>query len=161
MACDQSNNDWELSEGEHERADVRALLTHHFAEMRADSPPEACHVFPPDRMAEPGLRLFALRDGDGILLGIGALNVIAPGHGEVKSMRTGPAALGRGVGRQMLERLIDAARAMGMTRLSLETGNSTLFEPANRLYLAHGFERCPPFGDYQPTAFTHFYTKAL
>ena len=159
MACDQSG--WTFHEGQFDRADVRALLDHHFAEMRADSPPEACHVLPPEQLAEPGLRLFVLRDGKGALLGIGALKAIGRGHCEVKSMRTSPAALGRGVGRAMLERLIETARAMGITRLSLETGNSALFEPANRLYLGHGFEPCPPFGDYRPTAFTHFYTRAI
>jgi len=161
MACAQSENRWKLREGEHGRADVRALLAHHFAEMRADSPPEACHVLPPEQMAEPGLRLFSLRDAGGRLLGIGALKEIEPGHGEVKSMRTSPAARGRGVGREMLGRLIDESRRMGMTRLSLETGNSALFDAANRLYLGYGFEGCGPFGDYPPTDFTHFYTREI
>ncbi|MEO7865748.1 MAG: GNAT family N-acetyltransferase [Sphingomicrobium sp.] len=161
MACDQSENEWAVTEGEHDRDDVRALLAHHFAEMRADSPPEACHVLPADRLAEPGLRLFLLRDGDGRLLGLAALKQIGPGHGEVKSMRTAPNALGRGVGRALLTALIEEATATGMTRLSLETGNSILFGAANRVYLGHGFERCGPFGGYRPTEFTHFYSKSI
>jgi len=147
--------------GENDRDDVRALLELHFAEMRAESPPEACHVLAVEEAQDPALRLFSVRDADGILLGIGALKAIGPGHGEIKSMRIQPAALGRGIGRAMLERLIAEARLMGMDRLSLETGNSPLFEAANRLYLSHEFERCEPFGDYQATAFTHFYTRAI
>ena len=147
--------------GEIGRDDVRALLELHFAEMRAGSPPEACHVLAAEEFEDPGLRLFSVRDKDGILLGVGALKSIGPGHGEVKSMRAAPAALGRGIGRALLERLIAEAQLMGMDRLSLETGNSPMFDAANRLYLEHGFERCEPFGDYKPTAFTHFYTRAI
>jgi putative acetyltransferase len=147
--------------GEIGRDDVRALLALHFAEMRADSPPEACHVLAVEEVADPALRLFSVRDADGTLLGVGALKALGPGHGEVKSMRTAPTALGRGIGRALLERLIAEARIMGMERLSLETGNSPLFDAANRLYQSHGFERCEPFGDYKPTAFTHFYTRTI
>ena len=76
-------------------------------------------------------------------------------------MRTHPEALGQGVGRAMLQRLIDLAGAAGMTKLSLETGNSTFFAAANRLYESAGFVRCGPFGDYPDTPFTHFYTRAI
>ena len=37
-------------------------------------------------------------------------------------MRTADAALGRGVGKALLDHLVAVARAEGMTRLSLETG---------------------------------------
>jgi putative acetyltransferase len=147
--------------GEIDRDDVRALIALHFAEMRADAPPEACHVLPLEQIGEAGLRLFSARDADGVLLGVGALKPIGAGHGEVKSMRTAPAALGRGIGRAMLDFIIAKARAMGMNRLSLETGNSRLFNAANHLYLSHGFERCGPFGDYRATDFTFFYTRVL
>jgi putative acetyltransferase len=59
----------------------------------------------------------------------------------------------------MLDHLITVARAQGMTRLSLETGNS--FAAANRLYQREGFERCGPFGGYRPTDFTPFYTRTI
>ena len=159
MDCGQS--DWLICEGELDLADVRALLDHHFAEMRADSPPEACHVLPIDGLRVPGIRFLSLRDSRGRLLGVGALKSLEPGHGEIKSMRTHSNALGRGVGRAMLERLIDLARSLGMNRLSLETGNSSLFAAANRLYETSGFVRCGPFGDYPDTPFTHFYTREI
>ncbi len=35
-----------------------------------------------------------------------------------------------------------------MSRLSLETGSSAYFRPAQALYRSHGFVECPPFADY-------------
>ena len=150
---------WTFHEGELGTDDVRALLAHHFAEMTAGTPPSACHVMPADARADPSIRFFTVRDDDGTLLGCGALKRLAGDHGELKSMRTADAALGRGVGRAMLDHLITVARAQGMTRLSLETGNS--FAAANRLYQREGFERCGPFGGYRPTDFTTFYTRTI
>ena len=149
-----------FTEGELDRDDVRALLAQHFAEMRAGSPPSACHVLPVEGLRDPRIRFFTVRE-DGLLLGCGALKRIGADHGEVKSMRTADAALGRGVGRAMLHHLVATARAMGMTRLSLETGSSAQFAAANRLYESEGFERCGPFGDYAATSFTRFFTKAI
>ncbi|HEV2044327.1 MAG TPA: GNAT family N-acetyltransferase [Sphingomicrobium sp.] len=158
MACDQTRT---VSEGELDLPDVRALLALHFAEMRADSPPEACHVLPIDELRDPAIRFFSLRDADGTLLCVGALKTLEPGHGEIKSMRTAPGALGLGAGGHMLRHLFDSARAMGMKRLSLETGNSPLFNAANRLYQREGFQPCGPFGGYPGTPFTLFYTRLL
>ncbi len=152
---------WQFIEGELDRDDVRALLALHFAEMRAESPPSACHVLPVDALRDPTIRFFSLRDGDGALLGIGALKSLEPGHGEIKSMRTAPTALGQGIGARILAHLIATARASGMTRLSLETGNTPLFAPANRLYQREGFEPCGPFGSYQPGPFTLFYAREI
>ena len=152
---------WIFSEGELDRDDVRVLLGLHFAEMRADSPPEACHVLPIDALRDPAIRFFSLRDADGTLLGVGALKTLEPGHVEIKSMRTAPTALGLGVGGTLLAHLVATARAMGLTRLSLETGNSPLFAAANRLYQRDGFRPCGPFGDYSDTPFTLFYTREI
>ncbi len=152
---------WTFHEGQLGRADVRALLDHHVAEMNAGSPPSACHVMAADALADPEIRFFTVRDRDGVLLGSGALRTIDAGHGELKSMRTTPAALGRGVGSAMLDHLIATARIVGMTRLSLETGNSPLFAAANRLYRREGFDPCAAFGGYRPTDFTTFYSREI
>ena len=151
---------WRFFEGELDRDDVRALLSQHFAEMRAGSPPEACHVLPIDGLKEPAIRFFTLRE-DGVLLGCGAVKRLEPGYGEVKSMRTANAALGRGVGKAMLDHIVAAARSEGMARLSLETGSTEQFAAALRLYEKEGFERCGPFGDYADTPFTRFFTKEI
>lgn len=156
MACDQT-----FHEGELDRDDVRALLALHFTEMRAESPPSACHVLPVDGLRDPAIRFFSLRDAASTLLGIGALKSLEPGHGEIKSMRTAPDALSKGVGGIILAHLTATARIMGMTRLSLETGNSPLFAAANRLYVREGFDLCPPFGNYSPSPFTLFYSRKI
>ena len=152
---------WQFFEGELDHDDVRALLAQHFAEMRAGSPPSACHVLPVEALADPAIRFFTVRDGEGVLLGCGALKRLAEDHGEIKSMRTADSALGSGVGSVMLAHLTGIARAAGMTRLSLETGNSETFAAANRLYRREGYELCGPFGGYRPTDFTTFYTRAI
>ena len=151
---------WTVHEGELDLDDVRALLTQHFEEMRAGSPPSACHVLPADRLKSSDIRFFTLREGNN-LLGCGALKRFEPGHGELKSMRTADTALGRGVGKALLDRLIDAARSEGMTRLSLETGSTGQFAAALRLYERERFEPCGPFGGYIDTPFTRFFTKAI
>jgi len=158
MACDQN---WTFHEGELNRDDVRALLALHFAEMRAESPPSACHVLPVDALTDPAIRFVSLRDEAGTLLGVGALKALEPGHGEIKSMRTAPGALGLGVGGALLTHLTATAQAMSLTRLSLETGNSPLFDAANRLYQRDGFQPCGPFGGYSATPFTLFYTRGI
>lgn len=152
--------DWQIFEGELDHGDVRDLLAQHFAEMRAGSPPSACHVLPVDGLKVPEIRFFTLRE-NGVLLGCGALKRLVPDHGEVKSMRTADGALGRGVGKAMLDHLTMTARNEGMTRLSLETGSTEQFAAANRLYEKEGFERTEAFGDYVDTPWTHFYTREI
>ena len=152
--------DWQFFEGELGCDDVRALLAQHFAEMRAGSPPSACHVLPADGLNAPEIRFFTLRE-DGVLLGCGALKRLGPGHGEIKSMRTADAALGRGVGKAMLDHIVATAKSEGMTRLSLETGSTEQFAAANRLYEKEGFERTGPFGGYADTPFTRFFTREI
>ena len=57
------------------------------------------------------------------LLGCGALKELTPTHGEIKSMRTAPDFLRRGVARALLEHVIAQAAARGLKQLSLETGS--------------------------------------
>lgn len=151
---------WEIHEGELDRGDVLDLLDQHFAEMRAGSPPEACHVLPVDGLKSPEIRFFTLRE-NGKLLGCGALKRIGPGHGEIKSMRTADSALGRGVGKALLDRIVKAAKSEGVSRVSLETGSTEQFVAALRLYEKEGFKSCGPFGNYRETPFTRFFTRDL
>jgi putative acetyltransferase len=153
-------SNWQIFEGELDHDDVRALLAQHFAEMRAGSPPSACHVLPVDGLKDSAIRFFTLRE-DGALLGCGALKRLGGDHGEVKSMRTADTALGRGVGKALLDHLVATARAEGMTRLSLETGSTEQFAAANRLYEREGWDRCGPFGGYANTPFTRFFTREI
>lgn len=151
---------WQFFEGELDRDDVRSLLDQHFLEMRSGSPPEACHVLPANSLNDPEIRFFTLRE-NGELLGCGALKRLEPGHGEVKSMRTVNSALGRGIGKALLDHIVGAAKSEGMHRLSLETGSTEQFAAALRLYEREGFERCGPFAGYTDTPFTRFFSKEI
>ena len=83
-----------------------------------------------------------------MLVAVGALKRLSSTHGEIKSMYTVQTNRRSGVGTAMLRHIMDSARTMGMTRLSLETGSWAYFHPARALYRSHGFVDCPPFGEY-------------
>jgi putative acetyltransferase len=81
--------------------------------------------------------------------------------GEVKSMRTHPDFLRRGVAAALLEHIIVAAKSRGMTRLSLETGSGAYFEPALSLYRRRGFVDGAEFAGYERSPFNQFLHLAL
>nr|WP_232478979.1 GNAT family N-acetyltransferase [Roseomonas rosulenta] len=108
----------------------------------------------------PGIRFFSAWEGEA-LLGVGALKRLSPDHGEVKSMHTAQAARRRGVGAAMLRHILDQARAMGLARVSLETGTSAYFAGAVAMYLREGFADCPPFGDYTASSENRFLALQL
>ena len=83
-----------------------------------------------------------------MLLGVGALKRFSNDHGEIKSMHTVQANRRKGVGTAMLLHIVEAARAMGLSRLSLETGSWKYFLPAREFYKRYGFLECPPFEKY-------------
>ena len=97
--------------------DVAALLQRHLALMRAQTPPESCHVLPAEALAADDIVLFGLRE-NGVLLGVGALRRIGDA-GEIKSMHTAAETRGRGVARAVLDALIEHARGIGLVRLNL------------------------------------------
>lgn len=136
-------------------APTRALLTLHLSGMQANSP--AGHVFALDLsgLQVPEVTVWSAWDGEAIA-GIGALKVLDDGSGEIKSMRTHPDHLRKGVAAAILEQIIDEARARGLSRLSLETGSGPAFEPALSLYRRRGFRTGGAFSDYKASAFNQF-----
>src|SRR5689334_18861571 len=146
--------------GDFDSHDVQALLAMHYGVMRSISPHRACHVLPLEGLKDDTMTFWAARD-QGDLVGVGALKELASDHGEVKSMRTSHRALGKGVGRAVLNHIVNEAKSRGYKRLSLETGGSKPFAAAIALYESEGFERCGPFGSYEDTPFSRFFTRAL
>ncbi|WP_338503768.1 GNAT family N-acetyltransferase [Sphingomonas kaistensis] len=144
-----------ITQGELDRPDVQALLALHVAAMHAHSPPEACHVLPGSALAHPSITFFTARE-HGELLGFGALKALGDGEGEIKSMRTDPAALGKGAGKAILAAITAEACARGYDRLLLETGTTPDFAAALRLYERAGFLASDPFGGYPTSDFTRF-----
>src|SRR6185312_4052260 len=100
---------------------TRKLLALHLAGMAANTPPEHVRALDLSGLQKPQITVWtAWRAQD--IAGIGALNVFAPGHGELKSFRTHPGHLRQGVAASLLAHIIGEARGRGLSRLSLETG---------------------------------------
>ncbi|MGB6539556.1 MAG: GNAT family N-acetyltransferase [Xanthobacteraceae bacterium] len=126
---------------------VADLLRVHVTQARAQTAPGSAHALDLNGLRSPQISFWTMWE-DETLLGFGALKRLSADHGEVKSMHTVQAMRRRGAGSAMLRHLIAAARADGMSRLSLETGSWDYFQPAQALYRSHGFVECPPFADY-------------
>jgi len=139
---------------------TRSLIRLHLDEMYANSPPE--NVFALDLSGLQGADVTVWSAWSaGAIAGIGALRDLGAHHGELKSMRTHPQFLRRGVASLLLEHIICVARARGMTRISLETGTGPAFEPALALYRGRGFVDGGAFAHYQPSAFNLFLHRSL
>ncbi|MCT8868405.1 MULTISPECIES: GNAT family N-acetyltransferase [Shewanella] len=140
--------------------EIAALLTEHLKDMRATSPPESVHALDLDGLRQPNIRFWTLWDGRN-LTGCGALKWLDAEHAEIKSMRTAATYKQQGVASQILQHLINDAKAAGVQRLSLETGSMAFFLPARSLYAKFGFELCGPFADYTLDPNSLFMTKKL
>lgn len=139
---------------------VLELLSEHLAGMRASSPPEAVFALDLEGLRRPELRLWTAWEGDTVVA-CGALRALADDAGEIKSMRTAAAHLGRGFGRAMLQHLLGEARRRGYRAVFLETGSGPAFAAAQGLYASAGFEACGPFPPYAASAFNRFFRLTL
>ena len=135
--------------------DVRALLALHLSGMQENTP--AGHVFALglSGLRTPDITVWTVREA-GALAGIGALKALGDGTGEVKSMRTHPGHLRKGVAALLLDHIVGEAQARGYRRLSLETGVGDSFDAALALYRKRGFTGGEAFSDYEPSAFNQF-----
>jgi putative acetyltransferase len=136
-------------------AATRGLIGLHLEGMRANSPSGAVFALDASGLNTPNVTLWTAWRGDRIA-GMGALKQLGETLGEVKSMRTHPDFLRRGVAAMLLERIISEARARGLRRLSLETGTGPAFNPAIALYLKRGFAPGEAFSDYEKSPFNQF-----
>jgi GNAT superfamily N-acetyltransferase len=85
--------------------------------------------------------------GDVVLGCAGLRTIELPGEGpvaEVKRMWVSGRMRGAGVGRALLQRLHEEARARGLTRVVLDSKRELL--DARRLYLAAGYRDMAPYG---------------
>ena len=136
-----------IIQGDFSDPQVVDLLHVHLTSARAETAPGSAHALDLGGLQSSDISFWTIWDGE-TLLGTGALKRLSADHGEVKSMHTVQSLRRRGAGSAMLRHIIAAARARGMSRLSLETGSWDYFLPARALYRSHGFVECPPFGDY-------------
>lgn len=146
---------FQIREDDLSGAAVRELVALHLRGMHASSPPGSAFALDLSGLRGPDVTVWSLWEADA-LLGIGALKSFADGTGEIKSMRTHPGHLRRGVAAALLAHITAQARRRGLGRLSLETGSGPAFEPALALYRGRGFISGEPFGGYAQSAFNQF-----
>ena len=152
--------DWRIIRDDLTRPAVVALVELHLRAAFDNSPPDAVFALDVSGLRDPAVTLWTAWE-DETLLGMGALKQLDADHGELKSMRTAPEQVRRGVAAAMLDHLIAEARARGYRQVSLETGSNEPFAPARALYERAGFLPCGPFADYEDMTFSRYYTLAL
>lgn len=97
----------------------------------------------PGTYAPPSGRLL-LASYEGQVAGCVALHQIEPGIGEMKRLYLRPAVRGKGLGRAMIDVIVNEARAIGYQRLRLDT-IAPLMRDAVALYRKIGFREIPPY----------------
>jgi amino-acid N-acetyltransferase len=75
---------------------------------------------------------FMVAELDGVVVGCGALHVLWADLGEIRTLAVHPDHRKTGIGAALLQRLIDTARELGLTRLFALTFHTDFFE-------RHGF----------------------
>lgn len=151
---------WRVEPQDPRDPDVVALLERHLEFARSVTPPEDVHALDIDGLLDPEVTFFSLREGD-IVLGIGAIKRLDDTHYELKSIHTAEEARGRGVGRAVVEHLLEVATDRGAARVSLETGAQEEFAASRALYARLGFVECGPFDTYSPSRASTFMTMDL
>lgn len=116
------------------------------------------HHLSADALAAPDIRFLLARARDGRPLGCAAL-AARNSYGEVKSMFVAPEARGSGLAGRLLGAVEALARAEGLPRLMLETGDT--LRAARRFYERAGFGERGPFGAYPDDPRSVFMEKAL
>lgn len=91
---------------------------------------------PPD-----GRLLLAFEDD--VAIGTASLRRIAPDTAEIKRMYVRPTARGRGLGRALLDRIIEDAEASGYTHIRLDSAR--FMREAQSLYRSAGFREIAPY----------------
>jgi len=140
--------------------EVAELIGGHLQNMALHSPSESIHALGLDELKKPEIKFWSAWEQDE-LVGCGALKELDRRHGEIKSMKTSPNHLRKGVAKQILQHIIEEAKMRGYQQLSLETGSMTAFAPARHLYEKFEFQYCEPFADYKEDPNSVFMTKEL
>lgn len=133
---------------------ARWCVAQYFAELagRFESGYDPAKALPADDAElRPPRGAFLLATVDGEAVACGCVKTVSPGVAWIKRMWVASSARSLGLGRRMLAALEGEARALGLTRVQLET-NRSLVE-AIQLYRRAGYVEVPPFnaelyGDY-------------
>ena len=147
-------------EGNFNNSEVNDLLKKHFIELRSVSPAGSTHVLDIDGLKDPSIKFWSLWE-DNKLIGCGALKFLEKEHGEFKSIRVANEFRKNGIGERIMNHLIEEAKKLKITKLSIETGAGEFFLPARKLFSKFGFKKCPPFAHYKEDPNSCYYTLNL
>ena len=125
--------------------EARRLIEEYVASLPVDVSyehvPEECARLPGDYAPPLGDLLLAVEDGEPV--GCVALRPMDRETCEMKRVYLRPAWRGRGIGRELAESIVDAARRIGYRRMRLDTIPS--LKPAISLYRSMGFRVIAPY----------------
>jgi len=110
--------------------DIKSMLERDMLELAKFSPP---------------LGRLLLAHEQGQLAGIACLRMIRDGVGEVKRMYVRPAFRGRGIGKALLDSLIEAAREVGYATVRLDSAR--FMAAAHAMYRSAGFQEIEPYDE--------------
>ncbi len=130
------------------------------AELEERYPEEGANHFRLDAdevSGDRGVFLVAYRDDDPV--GCGAVRRLEGRDAEIKRMYVARSTRGSGIGRRLLDELVECARELGAQRIVLETGTRQV--EALGLYKSAGFESIPRFGEYANSPFSLCLAKEL
>ena len=147
-------------EGNFDNPEVNELLKKHFIELRSVSPAGSTHVLDINGLKDPSIKFWSLWENNK-LIGCGALKFLEKNHGEFKSIRVADEFRKNGIGERIINHLIEEAKKLKITKLSIETGAGEFFLPARKLFSKFGFKKCPPFAHYKEDPNSCYYTLNL
>ena len=147
-------------EGNFDNSEVNDLLKKHFVELRLVSPAGSTHVLDIDGLKVPSIKFWSLWENNK-LIGCGALKFLEKNHGEFKSIRVADQFRKKGIGQRIINHLIEEAKKLKISKLSIETGAGDFFKPARKLFKSSGFETCKPFAHYKEDINSVYLTKTL
>ncbi|SET42444.1 GNAT family N-acetyltransferase [Thalassotalea agarivorans] len=139
---------------------VAQLLQEHLADMRRISPPESVHALDLEKLKTKDIHFWTAWEDD-TLLACAAIKRLSQAHGEIKSMRVAQVHQGKGIASNLMVFLLNQAKQLGYSKLSLETGTQSFFKPAHQLYQKFGFKASAPFADYKLDPNSCFFTCNL
>ena len=147
-------------EGNFDNPEVNELLKKHFIELRSVSPAVSTHVLDIAGLKDQSIKFWSLWENNE-LVGCGALKFLEKNHGEFKSIRVADKFKKTGVGEKIIDHLIEEAKKLQISKLSIETGAGEFFLPARKLFSKFGFKKCPPFAHYKEDPNSCYYMLNL
>ena len=147
-------------EGNFDNSEVNNLLKKHFIELRSVSPAGSTHVLDIDGLKDPSIKFWSLWVNNE-LVGCGALKFLEKKHGEFKSIRVADKFRKTGIGEKIIDHLIEEAKKLEVSKLSIETGAGNFFLPARKLFSKFGFKKCSPFAHYKNDPNSCYYSLDL